>query len=241
MSRTSRLARVAALVAGAVVVSGCATATIEPGHRGLLFAPGEGGLQHEVLQPGVHKLGACFIACTSNRVDDFDVTYSTQTEHLAARTAEGLSLDLGVSVIYRPIVSELYQLDTEIGPRYYDEVVGPEFRSATRAVFARRSYADLDRRNVEIEAEIEAEVRRRIAGKHIELSAVTIERLTYAPEVAEAMRRRVAEAAEAARQKAAAESDFAMKKRAAEQEAELRRIRMAPTCPGTTAAVTPAP
>ena len=49
---------------------------------------------------------------------------------LHAITAEGLPLDVQVAIIYRPVVSELYELDTEIGPNYYDEVVGPEFLSA---------------------------------------------------------------------------------------------------------------
>jgi regulator of protease activity HflC (stomatin/prohibitin superfamily) len=232
----------------ALAGTGCATATIEPGHRGLLFAPHDGGLKRDVLQPGSYKLGACFIACTSNRIDDFDVTYSTRAEALKVRSTEGLDVDLGVSVVFRPIISELYQLDTEIGPRYYDEVVGPELRSTVRGVLARHSYADLHKRDEAIEDEIEAELRRRTAGRHVEIASVTLEKVAYAPEVAEAVRQRVAAAEEAKRQEEAArrqeaaeEAEFQRKKRALERELELRRLREAPSCPPATAAAVTAP
>jgi regulator of protease activity HflC (stomatin/prohibitin superfamily) len=58
-------------------------------------------------------------------------------------------------------------------------------------VLARRSYVDLRRRDVVLENEIEAELRSRIAGKHVEISAVTLERIAFAPEVEEAIRKRV--------------------------------------------------
>ncbi|HEY5243109.1 MAG TPA: SPFH domain-containing protein [Polyangiaceae bacterium] len=207
--------RFAAVLAVAVGASGCATATIEPGHRGLFFAPHDGGLRREVLQPGVHKLGACFIACTSNRVDDFDVTYATKKETLQVRSSEGLEIDVVADVIYRPIVSELYELDTEIGPGYYEEVIGPEFRSAGRGVFAHRSYVDLERKDRNVEDELENELRRRTVGRHVEIASVTLERITYAPEIAEALRKRIAAQAEAARERA---------------ELELKRLREAPAC-----------
>src|SRR5438094_10469710 len=121
------------LLTFAVGGAGCG-AVIEPGHRGLLFDSHHGGLQTDVLKPGHYWLGIW------GRMDDFDVTYSTQKEEIHTISSEGLTLDLRVSVIYRPIVAELYDLDVEIGPNYYEEVVGPEFRTATRGVFARHPY-----------------------------------------------------------------------------------------------------
>ena len=67
-------------------------------------------------------------------------------------------------MIYRPVVTELYELDTEVGPDYYHEVIAPEFRSAARGVFARHSYPDLERNNEKIEDEIEGDLRRRTTG-----------------------------------------------------------------------------
>src|ERR1700733_14664833 len=116
------------LAAGlALFAMGCATTVVQPGHRGLLFQPRRGGLSREALVPGTYSLGWCFLYCTANRVDDFDVTYSTRREAVQARSAEALELGPTVAVTYRPVISELYALDTEIGPNYYDEVIAPEF------------------------------------------------------------------------------------------------------------------
>src|SRR5262249_17389232 len=161
------------------------------------FDPRNGGLQHEVLQPGYHRTGM------SGRVDDFDVTYSTHKEEVRTVSQEGLAMDLRVAVIYRPIISELYQLDTEIGPNYYEEGIRPEFRSAARGVFARHAYAELQAKNEKIEDEIEVDLRRRVTGKHLEITSVTLEEIAYAPEIANAVRSKLVGEQEAARQKAA--------------------------------------
>jgi len=216
-----------ALVVAALGATGCATTTVEPGHRGLYFAPNDGGLKRDVLQPGKYRLGWCFMYCTPNRIDDFDVTYSTRQEEIDTKSAEGLNLHLKLSVIYRPIVSELYQLDTEIGPNYYDEVVGPEFRSACRGVFARHSYTELQKHNESIENEVEAEVRRRTAGKHVEISSVTLESVDYAPEIAEKIRQKIAGEQEAARQQAVIAAEHAKKMQIMNADDEQREREIA--------------
>jgi len=210
----------------ALAMTGCASTTIEPGHRGLYFAPNDGGLRSEALMPGKYKLGWCFLYCTSNRIDDFDVTYSTRTEDIDTKSAEGLDLHLKLSVIYKPIESELYQLDTQIGMNYYDEVIGPEFRSACRGVFARHSYTELQKRNESIENEVEAEVRRRTAGKHVEISSVTLEGVNYAPEIADKIRQKIAGEQEAARQQAAMTWEAEKKRQLAESEAAQKKLEV---------------
>jgi regulator of protease activity HflC (stomatin/prohibitin superfamily) len=215
-----------ALAVAAALSAGCAATTVEPGHRGLYFEPSGGGLRREVLQPGKYRLGWCFLYCTQNRVDDFDVTFSTHSEGIRTKSSEGLDLDLKLSIIYRPVVSELYQLDTEIGANYYDEVIGPEFRSACRGVFARHSYTELQRKNESIENEVEAEVRRRTAGKHVEISSITLEGVEYAPEIADKIRQKIAGEQEAARQQAAIAWEAEKKKEMTETSAAQKRLEV---------------
>jgi regulator of protease activity HflC (stomatin/prohibitin superfamily) len=218
----SRLA-IAAVALGAT--TGCATTVVEPGHRGLYFAPNDGGLNREVLQPGKYKLGWCFLYCTPNRIDDFDVTFSTKTEEVQTKSAEGLEMSLRLSVIYRPIVSELYQLETEIGPNYYEEVISPEFKSACRGVFARHSYKELQKKNEAIENEVEDEVRRRTAGKHLEIASVTLEQVVYAPEMAETIRKQLVAEQEKERQLAMIAAE--QQKAAAEAERQKQATQTA--------------
>lgn len=206
-------------------VTGCAYYTVNPGHRGLRFDPHEGGLHQQVLQPGNYNLGWCvFRDC--GRVDDFDVTYSTHREVVHTVSSEGLSMNVHVAVIYRPVISELYDLANEIGPTYYDEVVGPEFRSSSRGVFARHSYQELMVKNERIEDEIEAEVRRRTRGKHVEIASITIEAVDYAPEIASAVRQKLVAEQDALRQKAAIEADALRRRTQIETDAQASRLKL---------------
>ena len=215
-----------ALVGG----SGCYRSQIlEPGHYGLRFDPKNGGLKHEILKPGKYAFGWCAAAQNCGRIDDFDITFSTKHEELKTMSSEGLAMDAHVSVIYRPIVAELYELDAEVGANYYQEVIGPEFRSAARGVFARHSYTELAAKSETIEDEIEREVRRRTKGKHIEISSITLEQIVYAPEIANAVRARVVGEQEAVRQKAALENEALAKKLQLERDTANAQLKIQST------------
>lgn len=218
--------RAAALVA-LLVSTGCGSAIIEPGHRGLVFDPSHGGLGREVLTPGEHRIGA------SARIDDYDVTYSTKSESMQVITKEGLPVEVRVEVIYRPIISELYELDTEIGPRYFEEVIEPEFRSAVRATMSTCSFMDVSK--PKLEDEIEAETRQRLKGKHVEISSVVLGDLKIPPDLAAAIKERQLAEQQVAKRKAELEADALEEKAKADaawekqkldaiHQAELRKI-----------------
>jgi regulator of protease activity HflC (stomatin/prohibitin superfamily) len=198
-------------------LAGCG-AVVEPGHRALLFDPRNKGLHPEVLGPGYYHLGAY------GRLEDFDVTYSTHKEDIQTTSSEGLTIDIHLACIYRPVVSELYELDTEIGLNYYDEVVGPELRSAARGVFARHSYTELSKKNEKIEDEIEGDLRRRIKGKHVDIASITMEAIQYAPEIAAADRSKLIAERESSRQKAQIENDALKAKLAFELSAQQSKV-----------------
>jgi regulator of protease activity HflC (stomatin/prohibitin superfamily) len=212
-----------ALLAG-LASSGCAYQTLEPGHRGLRFEA-YAGLKHNVLQPGKYNLGWCFVR-DCGRIDDFDVTYSSHKEEINSSSQEGLQMQLRLSVMFRPIIAELYELDSEVGENYYEEVVGPEFRSAARGVFARHSYLELASKNEKIEDEIEQEVRRRIHGKHVEIASITLESVAYAPEIANAVRARIVGEQEAVQRKAAMENDALRQRLGLEQDAARQQLKI---------------
>jgi regulator of protease activity HflC (stomatin/prohibitin superfamily) len=218
------------IFAGSVVlgwmVSGCTYALVEPGHRGLLFNP-DHGIKQEVLGPGNYHLNTfCFLKAACARMDDFDVTFSTHKEAVTVTSSEGLKMTANLAIIYRPIVSELYELDTEVGPNYYDEVLGPEFRSASTGVLTRHSYMELGAKNEKIEDEIEADVRRRITRKHVEVASIVIESVEYAPEIAEANRARIVGEQEAARQKAAIENEDQRRKQQLQHQREQAQMEV---------------
>ncbi len=216
--RTPLLALVCALA------SGCAYQTVQPGHLGLRYDPAV-GLRRDVVPEGKHSLGWCFLR-DCGRIVDFDVTFSTKQEVLKTTSQEGLALDLQLSVIFKPIISELYELDSEVGPNYYDEVVGPEFRSAASGVFAHHPYSELAANKEKIEDEIEKDVQRRIKGKHIAIASITLESIQYAPEIQTATRQRLVAEQESVRQKAAIEQDAARQKTQMENDALKQKLAL---------------
>ncbi len=133
-------------------------------------------------------------------------------------------MSLRLSIIYKPIINELYELDSEVGENYYDEVVAPEFRSAASGVFARHSYTDLATSKEKIEDEVENDVRRRIKGRHVAIESITIEAIEYAPEIAAARTARLVSEQEAVRQRAAMEQDAARQKARLENEALQKKM-----------------
>lgn len=208
--------------------TGCAGALVQPGHRGLFFDPVNGGIQHEVLQPGWYRTACPFWQPDNKcpRVDDFDVTYSTAKEDVKTLSAEKLPIDLHLALKYRPVVSELYLLDTEIGPNYFDEVIGPEFRSAAIGVLARISYQDIQKENAKIEDDIEKELRHRLQGKHIEVASVLIQKIDYAPQILESYRQRVVSQEETLTKKQLLDNAALQKKRELELQAETRKLEL---------------
>ena len=205
-----------------MLFSACST-TVQPGHLGLYFDGFHGTLQRAPVGPGLHYLGFM------GRMEDFDVTYSTRGEDIHTVTAEGLQLELKIAVSYRPVRAELYELDTEVGTNFYDKVIGPAFRSATRGVFARYSYLDLMKRNEQVEDEVRSDLRRRIAGTHLEIALVTVESVKYGDEIVTAVRGKLASEQDAARQRTLLEAEAVRRKIEAEdtQREKLLEIELA--------------
>ena len=101
---------------------------IEPGHRGVLFDPRHGGLQHEVLGPGYHRVGVW------GRIDDFDVTFSTRKEDLHTISSEGLGMEVKVSIIFRPVVSELYEIVGQVAAEGVSILIVEQFARTVLAI-----------------------------------------------------------------------------------------------------------
>lgn len=218
--------RIAIVICAATAAMGCRTFhTIEPGHLGLRYQP-SGGLQRAIIHEGRQQLGwfCGFHACS--KIVDFDVTFSTKHEEINATSAENLAMSLRMSVIYKPIIAELYELATEVSTSdYYEEVVGPEFRSAAGIVFAKHSYTELAANKEKIEDEIEADVRRRIKGKHVDVTSITLEAIGGVEEIQNATRARIVGEQESLRQRAAMEQEAIRQK--AQLENEKLRQQMA--------------
>ena len=172
--------RTFAIVLALSLCAGCG-AVVEPGHQGAALRSAQQGPAPRGARAGLLPRRRLRAARGLRRhvLDEaggapHDVARGSATGSASSR------------VIYRPIVSELYQLDTEIGPNYYDEVVGPELRSAARGVFARHSYAELEKKREDRGRDRGRRPPPHRAASTWRSQSVTIEDIDYAPEIAHA-------------------------------------------------------
>lgn len=85
----------------------------------------------------------------------------------------------------------LYQLERDLGTRYYDTIVQSAFFTATRTVLAHYKMVDIPENSEKIEAEIRDHVAQRIAGHHLELGRVALQHIDYPPAVQQAIEQRL--------------------------------------------------
>jgi regulator of protease activity HflC (stomatin/prohibitin superfamily) len=172
MHRTHRRPRHAllyVLLAAAPFHSGCRCPVVDSGHKGIVFKTLGGGTSREVLGEGMHVMPIW------NGIIPYDMRVNEMKEPLSVLSNNGLALRVDASVRYRPALEELFELQTQIGPRYADILIGPVVRSEARKVFGRYSPEEIySTKREQIEAQIFDEVTRALQGKHVVVEAILI-------------------------------------------------------------------
>jgi regulator of protease activity HflC (stomatin/prohibitin superfamily) len=165
MSR-NKLIFLGVLILSVQVLSSCAR--IPSGHKGVKWNI-TSGTQKGVLSEGIHFIPPW------NKIYMYNVRTMDSKETLNILTNNGLTIIVETSVRFRPITTELYEIQTEIGPRYYDIIIGPSVRSAARTVGGRYSPEEMYSTKREVfETELVEEVKKAITGKHINLETILI-------------------------------------------------------------------
>jgi regulator of protease activity HflC (stomatin/prohibitin superfamily) len=108
-----------------LAATGCASVTIQPGHRGVLVDP-DALPRPTVLVPGIHRVSS------RQSVTDYMVTYARRDIRVEVLARDGTPIHVDLIVVFRPIVAELAQLHVDEGPRYFDDVVAPALTSTAR-------------------------------------------------------------------------------------------------------------
>lgn len=175
-------------LAVAPFLPGCRCPTVESGHRGIVFKTLGGGTSKEVLGEGMHFIPAW------NHVIAYDTRVHEMKEQLVVLSSNGLTLRVDASVRYRPLVEELFELQTQIGPDYDQKVVAPIVRSETRKVFGRYQPEEIySTKREEIERQIYDEVTRALTGKHVVVEAVLIRDVNLPEAIQQAIGDKLAE------------------------------------------------
>jgi regulator of protease activity HflC (stomatin/prohibitin superfamily) len=165
-----RLVTVAYVVlAVAPFLEACRCPVVESGNAGIVFETLGKGTSRQILGEGMHVMPIW------NGVIPYDVRLHELKEQLTVLSNNGLTLKVDASVRFRPDAQKLFELQTQIGPRYAETLIAPVVRSEARKVFGRYAPEEIySTKREEIERQIFDEVQKALAGRPVVVEAVLI-------------------------------------------------------------------
>ncbi|MEM9051495.1 MAG: prohibitin family protein [Bacteroidota bacterium] len=188
------------------------TVTIQSGQAGVLYKQFGGGTVTDVTYPeGFHVLAPW------NKMYIYDVRNQEEKENMTALSKNGLSIDMEMSIRFRPIEEEIGVIHKGIGLSYKDVVVMPEVRSSARKVIGRYDPEELysSKRDF-IQEEIYNDVKKRLEEKNIFLDAILIRGIELPANIKTAIEKKLKQEQESQ------EYEFRIEKE--QKEAERKRI-----------------
>lgn len=196
--------RFIALVASCVCA--CTYARVGSGEVAVVRTPG--GMDSHIYPPGDWRIGG----------DDEPTVYSVRsqerTERLQVQSADGLGIILDTSIRFHALPAEVLALDQELGPDYYQVLLGPTLKSQARRVVGRFKPEEIYSSERElIERQIREGVEAAIKGRHIALEAVLVRNVILPEQIQAAITAKLE----------AEQSALKMKYVIAEQEAENQK------------------
>lgn len=201
------------LIVVALIFISKSTVTIGSGERGVLYRTFSGGVVTDKppLDEGFH------FVLPWNKVFKYEVRQQELFEHMKVLSSNGLDINLDASVWYKPKENELGLLHKNIGKDYLDRVIKPAIRSATRSVVGRYTPEQIySSKRDDIQNEIDAETKKILDNKHIELLSVLVRDVTLPKTIKDAIERKLGQEQESL------EYEFRLQK--ARKEAEKQRI-----------------
>lgn len=178
-------ARLLAITAFSLLL-GCGV-TIRPGGAGLKYkALRNPALGHHIYDSGYYALWAW------NRMIVYDITTQSQTMEVHVLTKDNLHVPATVTVTYHPERSKLYELHTEIGPNYYEELIGPAFVTLVRAEFSHHFHNDLSSESSQIESQVKSRLQEMVEKRYLIIDQVAINHIDYDDMVTHAISSKIA-------------------------------------------------
>ncbi len=205
-----------------MIISGLMTTTIPSGYAGVKYTVFGGTDLDKTYGEGLK------VYPPWAKIIRYDLRVQEQLEALQALSSNGLSIEMDVSIRWRPDASTLPQLHTEYGVDYSRKLVQPELRSAVREIVGQYTPEQLySSKRTELQESIFARVRDAVSPQYVAVDAVLIRDVTLPTEIKTAIEDKLKEEQEAERyeftiQKESLEAQ--RKKIEATGQAEYQRI-----------------
>ena len=192
MSRLGILGVLAVVVVA--LGAGCMTTTIGAGEQGVKFSSFSGTDLETTYGEGFH------VHAPWASIEAYDVKIQEQLEEISALSSNGLSINMEISIRFRPLTETLPTLHTTYGTDYFRKLVQPELRSAAREVVGRYLPEELyASKRSELQAQIGAGVKARVEQEYIIVDAVLIRHVELPDQIQTAIENKLKEEQEAER------------------------------------------
>lgn len=173
------------IFAGSLASAGCAT--VVEGHERALYYSASHGLDKQAVGSG------WYWHLPWNDYITYDLRWTAHKEEIHIHSKDGLHMNIDVAVVVRPDTRDIYALDTEVGPNYYDGVVKAALFAAVRDASGQFDHMQIATDTHAVEKAIFLALTEHLKGKHVELSEVAIQHFDLPPEVELAANRKASE------------------------------------------------
>jgi regulator of protease activity HflC (stomatin/prohibitin superfamily) len=161
--------------------TGCAT-EVAGNQRALYFSAAR-GLSRQPVGSGVYW------HLPWNQFITYDLRWASHKETIHIHSKDNLHMNIDVVAVVRPDPGQIYEIETDVGPQFYDSVVKPAVFAATRDAAGRFTHLEIATQTHAFEEAVHTALREHLQGKHIELSAIAVQHFDLPPEVEEAANR----------------------------------------------------
>jgi regulator of protease activity HflC (stomatin/prohibitin superfamily) len=169
----------------AAALSGCAT--VVEGHERALFYSARKGLSHEPVG------GGWYWHWPWNDYITYDLRWSSHKEQIHIHSKDGLHMDIDVAVVVRPDPREIYALDVDVGPAFYEGVVKAAVYAAVRDAAGKFDHMQIATSTHEMEEAIRDALVDHLKGQHVDVSEVAIQHFDLPPDIEAAANRKAGE------------------------------------------------
>jgi regulator of protease activity HflC (stomatin/prohibitin superfamily) len=169
---------------GLLLCVGCAT-VVDGNQRALFYSAGN-GLSKNPVSSGWHW------HMPWNHYVVYDLRWISHTESIHIHSKDGLHMDLDVTIVVRPNPDEIFALDHDVGPSFYDQVVKPAVFGAARDAVGQYDHFQIVTQTHDVEHAIHDALLEHLNGQHLQVGEVAIQHFDLPPELEEAANRTAA-------------------------------------------------
>jgi regulator of protease activity HflC (stomatin/prohibitin superfamily) len=142
----------------------------------------------------------------------YDVRAQQVSDSFPVISRDGLTVNIEVSIRYKPEKERLALLHVEVGPNYVEKVVKPEIRAKVRYLMGQYLPEEIYSSQGLLVRRMEEDAAPELAERHITLEDLLIKTITLPPQVQAAINAKMAQ------QQAYLEYEFRLKRETAEKE-----------------------